>query len=330
MCTDVNACSCTRGCTDTIRVCAESWLWGKKNPLPHQEIKPASVTCQSNDLPTELHLHHLNSSIISTACLVLMHLNAISADGEQTKCSNTRQSQQQLREHAVQITKTLIKTNFSQENTQVIHKHIKHHTSSAYVKWLTIVIEATCVEHYWFPLTADKKNFWQPHTEMNRTLSPTCHDDRTIQAVSHVWRQSTTLSTYNTAFNWRRANTQYWSDKKQKKSSPCEDGPGWVSSACGPPAGRHGPWSSRTPLSADSVPPCDADSSTLPPASAHRKGRKYTWQICTTAIGVIKDSQTVNPFKPCVPYLGCSIILLPISVFEKCYTINLFSLISKW
>ena len=36
------------------RVCTESWLW-EKNPLPHQVIKPASMTCRSDALPTELH-----------------------------------------------------------------------------------------------------------------------------------------------------------------------------------------------------------------------------------------------------------------------------------
>ena len=31
--TDVNACDCTRECTDTRkRVCTESWVWEKKNP----------------------------------------------------------------------------------------------------------------------------------------------------------------------------------------------------------------------------------------------------------------------------------------------------------
>ena len=34
-----------------------------------------------------------------------------------------------------------------------------------------------------------------------------------------------------------------------------------------------------------------------------------------------------NPIKPCVPYLGCSVILLLISKFEKCYAISLFKLI---
>ena len=34
---NVNACNCTRGCTDTCkRVCTENWLW-EKNPLPHRE-----------------------------------------------------------------------------------------------------------------------------------------------------------------------------------------------------------------------------------------------------------------------------------------------------
>ena len=36
------------------RVCTESGLWVKKT-LPHREIEPASATCRSNALPTELH-----------------------------------------------------------------------------------------------------------------------------------------------------------------------------------------------------------------------------------------------------------------------------------
>ena len=61
--TDVNACDCTRGCTDTIRESArESWHWGE-NPLPHWGFKPASAACQSVALPTELH--HPPSTTIS-------------------------------------------------------------------------------------------------------------------------------------------------------------------------------------------------------------------------------------------------------------------------
>ena len=58
--TDVNACDCTRGCTDTVRqrVCTKSWLW-EKNPLPHRGIDPSSAACRSDALPTELH-HHLD------------------------------------------------------------------------------------------------------------------------------------------------------------------------------------------------------------------------------------------------------------------------------
>ena len=63
---DVNACGCTRGCTDTCkRVCTESRLW-EKNPLPHRGIEPALVACRSYALPTELHPHPLRlSSVIS-------------------------------------------------------------------------------------------------------------------------------------------------------------------------------------------------------------------------------------------------------------------------
>ena len=49
-----------RGCTHTVRlVCIGSWLWEKKNPLPHWGLEPMSVlrlTFQSNALPTELSL----------------------------------------------------------------------------------------------------------------------------------------------------------------------------------------------------------------------------------------------------------------------------------
>ena len=48
--TDVNACDCTRGCTDTRkRVCTESWLW-EKNPSPHRGIEPASAAWRSGAL----------------------------------------------------------------------------------------------------------------------------------------------------------------------------------------------------------------------------------------------------------------------------------------
>ena len=47
---EVNACDCTRGCTDTRkRVCTESWLW-EKNPLPHWGIEPASAAWRSDAL----------------------------------------------------------------------------------------------------------------------------------------------------------------------------------------------------------------------------------------------------------------------------------------
>ena len=50
MCTNVNACNCTQGCSDTRkRVCTESWLW-EKNPLPHWGIEPASAVWWSDAL----------------------------------------------------------------------------------------------------------------------------------------------------------------------------------------------------------------------------------------------------------------------------------------
>ena len=55
--TGVNACPCTRGCTDTVRVCTESWLPEKKTPLPHRGIEHASTACRSDALPTKPHPH---------------------------------------------------------------------------------------------------------------------------------------------------------------------------------------------------------------------------------------------------------------------------------
>ena len=52
--TDVNACNCTRGCTDTVRESALK-VDLEKNPLPHRRIEPASAACWSDGLPTELH-----------------------------------------------------------------------------------------------------------------------------------------------------------------------------------------------------------------------------------------------------------------------------------
>ena len=49
--TDVNACGCTQGCTDTgKRVFTENWLW-EKNPLPHLGIEPASAAWRFEALP---------------------------------------------------------------------------------------------------------------------------------------------------------------------------------------------------------------------------------------------------------------------------------------
>ena len=56
--TDVNACDCTWGCTDTVKGFAlkvDSGREEKKNPLLHRGIEPASAACRSDALPTELH-----------------------------------------------------------------------------------------------------------------------------------------------------------------------------------------------------------------------------------------------------------------------------------
>ena len=58
VCTDINACNCTRGCTDTERVCAESRL-REENPIPHGGIKPASAAWQSDALTNWATSHPL-------------------------------------------------------------------------------------------------------------------------------------------------------------------------------------------------------------------------------------------------------------------------------
>ena len=61
--TDVNACSCTRGCTDAVRESAlrvDSGIKKKlkiKNPLRYRGIEPASATCRSDALQPELYPH---------------------------------------------------------------------------------------------------------------------------------------------------------------------------------------------------------------------------------------------------------------------------------
>ena len=53
--TYVNECDCTRGCMDTVRKSALK-VDLEKNPLPHRGIEPASKTCRSDALPTELRV----------------------------------------------------------------------------------------------------------------------------------------------------------------------------------------------------------------------------------------------------------------------------------
>ena len=53
--TDVKACGFTRGRTDTVRKSALK-VDLEKNPLPHRGIEPASKTCRSDALPTELRV----------------------------------------------------------------------------------------------------------------------------------------------------------------------------------------------------------------------------------------------------------------------------------
>ena len=61
---DVNACDCTRGCTDTVEESAPKVDW-QKNPLPHQGTEPASTACRSDALPTELHPHPADTLMLT-------------------------------------------------------------------------------------------------------------------------------------------------------------------------------------------------------------------------------------------------------------------------
>ena len=53
--TDINACDCTRGCTDTVRESALKVDFGRKKNLAHRRIEPTSAACRSDALTTELH-----------------------------------------------------------------------------------------------------------------------------------------------------------------------------------------------------------------------------------------------------------------------------------
>ena len=44
--TDVNACDCTRRCTDTVRESAPKLDSGDKDPVLHRRIEPASAACR--------------------------------------------------------------------------------------------------------------------------------------------------------------------------------------------------------------------------------------------------------------------------------------------
>ena len=61
--TDVKACNCTWGRTDTVRESALKVDW-EKNPLLYQGIKPASAACQYDTLLTELHPTPVHNAVI--------------------------------------------------------------------------------------------------------------------------------------------------------------------------------------------------------------------------------------------------------------------------
>ena len=66
-------------CRHCKRVYAESWLW-ERNPLLHQGIKPASVACQSDALPTEPHPHWwaVDGIVLQTLLLLCLSLQVLS------------------------------------------------------------------------------------------------------------------------------------------------------------------------------------------------------------------------------------------------------------
>ena len=53
--TDMNACDCTRGCTDTVRESALKVDSGRKIPCRNGESNLHSAACRSDALPTEPH-----------------------------------------------------------------------------------------------------------------------------------------------------------------------------------------------------------------------------------------------------------------------------------
>ena len=77
--TDVNnACDCTRAVYGHCkRVCTISWLWEKKNPLPHRGIEPASAACRSDALSTELHPCLLVCIMFRTSAEVIFSETAV-------------------------------------------------------------------------------------------------------------------------------------------------------------------------------------------------------------------------------------------------------------
>ena len=78
--TDVNACDCTRGCTDTLKEPAMKVTSGRKNPLPRRGIEPATAACRSDALPTDLHPHAVRP-LTRTSCLQRTRLSFVSSEG---------------------------------------------------------------------------------------------------------------------------------------------------------------------------------------------------------------------------------------------------------
>ena len=70
--TNVNAWDCTCGCTDTVRESALKVDSGRKIPRRTGGSKPASATCRSDALPTELHPH-----VVVVAAIAVAVANAV-------------------------------------------------------------------------------------------------------------------------------------------------------------------------------------------------------------------------------------------------------------
>ena len=76
--TDINASNCTRGRMDTLRESALKADSGRNIPCRTAGIEPASAACQSDAVPTELHLRPFKErsrdwvTMLNTSALVIL------------------------------------------------------------------------------------------------------------------------------------------------------------------------------------------------------------------------------------------------------------------